>query len=129
MNCIFCKIAHHETPANIVYEDENFLAFLDINPVRKGHLLLIPKDHYPWMQDLPDALLSESFILVKKLMVALKQALSADYIQVSVVGKDVPHFHIHLMPRNFDDGLHGWPTRTYEGTEMETITEKIKSAL
>ena len=124
---IFGKIIRKEIPATIVYEDEKSLVFLDINPVAEGHLLLIPKEHYVWMQDVPDELLSLLFIQTKKLMQALIAALSCDYVQVSIVGKDVPHFHIHLIPRSMNDGLHGWQTKTYTTPEeMKDIGEKIQ---
>ena len=128
-DCIFCKIITKEIPASIIYEDENFFVFLDINPVRKGHLLLIPRSHYPWMQDVPDELLAKIFIVAKKIMIAMKKSLSADYVQVSVEGKDIPHFHIHLIPRDLDDGLHGWATSTYQENEAPNIADKIKNAL
>jgi histidine triad (HIT) family protein len=126
---IFGKIIRREVPATIVYEDARCLAFLDINPVVPGHLLLIPKEHYAWMQDVPDELLGYLFITAKKLMQAMIAGLHCDYVQVSVVGKDVPHFHIHLIPRWLDDGLHGLPTKTYGPGEMETVARSIMSGL
>ena len=128
-SCIFCKIVKKEIPASIVYEDENSLAFLDINPVKAGHTLVIPKSHYPWMQETPDETVSKSFLLSKKLMSAIKEAIGADYIAVQVVGKDIPHFHIHLIPKWLDDNLHGWPTTKYKEREMEEVAEKIKSKI
>jgi histidine triad (HIT) family protein len=127
---IFAKIIRKEIPATIVYEDDSFLAFMDIAPVAKGHLLLIPKDtHYTWMQDAPDELISSIFILAKKLMLSIKEGLGCDYVQISVVGKDVPHFHIHLIPRYFTDELHGWRTGSYTDGEMEQVALKIKNSL
>jgi histidine triad (HIT) family protein len=113
-NCIFCKIIAGEIPAYKVYEDDQVLAFLDIHPVSTGHTLLIPKNHYEWMQDVPDDVLAYSFLKTKNLMKSLKENLNCDYIQISVVGKDVPHFHIHLMPRMLTDGLTSFPTLTLE---------------
>ncbi len=126
---IFGKIIRREIPATIVFEDEESLAFMDIAPVANGHLLLIPKEQYIWMQDVPDELLSRMFIKAKKLMIAVKEGLACDYVQISVVGKDVPHFHIHLIPRFFNDELHGWRTGSYQDNEMEIVAEKIKSRL
>jgi histidine triad (HIT) family protein len=129
-DCIFCKIISKEIPANIVYEDEQFLAFLDINPVRKGHLLLIPKKHDEWMVDVDDASIGDIFVQAKKIMRAMKQGVGCDYVQLSVVGKDVPHFHIHLMPRYFNDGLQGWATTTYaDDAEKNSFVQKISDAL
>lgn len=97
-NCIFCKISKGEIPSTKVYEDEKFFAFLDINPESEGHTLLIPKIHYVWMQDAPDDLLGEIFIVAKKLMQKLIDEKNCEFVKVKVVGKDVPHFHIHLVP-------------------------------
>ena len=129
MDTIFSKIISGEIPATKVYEDDESLAFLDIAPVTKGHTLLIPKEHYVWMQDVPDELLSHLFIKTKKLMIALKKGLECDYVQISVVGKDVPHFHIHLIPRFFDDGLPNFPTLSYGDNEMSEIATRIQKAL
>ncbi len=130
--CIFCKIISKEIPANIVYENEKFLAFLDINPVHKGHLLLIPKEHHVWMQDTPDEIISEIFILTKKLMVAMQQGINAGYVQVAVVGTEVPHFHIHLIPHSLDDKTpqtfrHHEPYA--DQAEQYLFAEKIKNML
>jgi histidine triad (HIT) family protein len=130
MSCIFCKIIAGEIPAAKVYEDEKCLAFLDIKPVNPGHVLLIPKEHYQRMEDTPDELVAYLFIKAKELMPKIKKAMQADYVSLSVVGVDVPHFHIHLMPRRFDDGLAGfWPTKTYREGEMAATAEKIKKEL
>jgi histidine triad (HIT) family protein len=130
MSCIFCKIIAGEIPAAKVYEDDKCLAFLDIKPVNPGHVLLIPKEHYPTMVETPDDLVAYLFIKAKALMPVIKQTMQADYVAVSVVGVDVPHFHIHLIPRRFDDGLAGfWPTKTYAEGEMVATAEKIKNAI
>jgi len=126
-NCIFCKIVKGEIPAAKVYEDEKILAFLDINPVNFGHTLVIPKEHYPTFIDLPDELIKEIFTRAKKLIPAIKQAMNADYVVLSVVGVDVPHFHLHLIPRNFNDGLANfWPTKKYGEGELQQVADKIK---
>lgn len=129
-DCIFCKIVAGEIPAAKVYEDHKVLAFLDINPVNKGHVLIIPKKHYALMTDTPDDLLCYVFIKAKQLMGAIKDSLKADYVAVSVVGIDVPHFHVHLVPRYKGDDLAGWwPTKKYDENEMNEYTEKIKKVL
>ncbi len=97
-NCIFCKIIKGEIPSNKTYESDKFLAFLDINPESKGHTLLIPKDHYEWIQDTPDELISEIFVVAKKLIKKLIEETGCQFVKVKVIGKDVPHFHIHLVP-------------------------------
>lgn len=102
-NCIFCKIIKGEINSHKVFEDENCFIFLDINPVTLGHTLLIPKEHYKWMQETPDGILNHCFLQAKNLMNKMKDKLKADYIQLSVVGTDVPHFHIHLIPKMYNE--------------------------
>jgi histidine triad (HIT) family protein len=128
-NCIFCKIAKKEIPSDIVFEDKNFFAFLDINPVSHGHILIIPKEHIIWMQEANDKIISDIFILTKKLMLVMKKAMPCDYVQVSVNGEEVPHFHIHLIPRYFNDDLPQFPRKKYQGSETSELVKKITSAL
>jgi histidine triad (HIT) family protein len=128
-NCIFCKIAKGEIPSDKIYEDENFLAFLDINPVVKGHTLLIPKKHFAWMQETEDETIAEIFKLCKKIMQAAIKGLPCDYVQISVVGKDIPHFHIHLIPRHFNDNLPQFPIKKLPAEEIRDAKEKITQAL
>lgn len=128
-NCIFCKIINKEIPCHKIFENKNFLVFLDIKPVNHGHLLIIPKKHIVWMQEAPDKTIAEIFKLTKKMMLVLKKALKSDYVQVSVVGNEVPHFHIHLIPRYKKDILKNYPTKRYELKDAEKIISKIKNAL
>lgn len=95
-NCIFCKIINKEIPAEIVYEDEDFLAFLDINPRSAGHTQVIPKDHYRWVWEIPNA--GVFFEIVKKVAIAQKKAFSQDIIQGKIDGRDVPHAHFWVFP-------------------------------
>ncbi|MEK7097732.1 MAG: HIT domain-containing protein [Patescibacteria group bacterium] len=126
--CIFCKIINNEIPADKIYEDDKIVAFLDINPVSPGHTLVIPKEHYQMMVDTPDELVSYIFVQCKKLMQDLKKAMGADFVVLSVVGIDVPHFHIHLIPRKYDDGLANfWPTEKYGEGGAGEIAEKIRN--
>lgn len=125
---VFGKIIRKEIPATIVHEDETFLAFMDVNPAAKGHVLIIPKEQYLWMQDAPDETIADIFVLSKKLMLALKKSLNCDYVEVHVLGKDVPHFHVHLVPRMMEENIHG-PLVSYAEGEKEMIAEKIISAL
>jgi histidine triad (HIT) family protein len=129
-NCIFCKIAKGEISTEKIYEDKDFLAFLDIRPVSHGHILIIPKEHVIWMQDANDELISKIFILTKKIMAAMKKGLLCNYVLESVAGNEVPHFHIHLIPRYFNDGLQEFPRIEYDGDEhQKKIKEKIIGAL
>jgi len=128
-DCIFCKIVKKELPADIIYEDKDFVAFLDIQPVSDGHLLVIPKKHIIWMQDADDETIAGIFKLTKKLMQTLKVAMKCDYVLISIVGKDVPHFHIHLIPRKFNDGMAQFPTKKYQAGEANEVVKKIISVL
>lgn len=128
-DCIFCKIGKGEISSTKIYEDKEFLAFLDIKPVADGHLLIIPKKHIVWMQEADDKTISEIFKLTKKLMLAVKNGLGCDYVQVSVVGNEVPHFHIHLIPRYKGDPLHNFPTKEYKNNESTEAAQKIIAAL
>ncbi len=132
---IFEKIIDREIPADIIYEDEQVLAFLDITPVSKGHTLVITKKPYLWMTDVPDGELGYTFSIAKKIMNAMKSGIGCDYVQVSVVGKDVPHFHIHLIPRTLQKNendispemRHHEP---YENnSEKQSYRDMIQSAL
>ena len=127
--CVFCKIANGEIPSSKVYEDANFVAFLDIHPVSNGHLLIIPKQHIIWMQDADDNTIAGIFKLAIKLMRALKAGVNCDYVMISIVGKDVPHFHIHLIPRNLNDGQPQFPTKEYKDGETSEVAKKIIQAL
>ncbi|OGI57102.1 hypothetical protein A3B85_03160 [Candidatus Nomurabacteria bacterium RIFCSPHIGHO2_02_FULL_37_13] len=128
-NCIFCKIIKGEIPCEKVYEDKNFLAFLDIEPVSEGHILVIPKTHVVWMQEADEEMILGIFKLVKKLMRSAKTGIGCDYVNVSVAGADVPHFHIHLIPRYFNDGLPKWPGKKYQEGQSGEIAKKIISTL
>ena len=128
-NCIFCKIVKKEIPCAQVFENEDFLAFLDIQPVADGHLLIIPKKHIVWMQDAEDKVIAGIFKLAKKLMLAVKNGIGCDYVQLSIVGKDVPHFHIHLIPRYFNDGFPQFTTKKYQDEESKKVAQKIVAAI
>ena len=126
---VFGKIIRGEIPATKVYEDEKLLAFLDINPVAKGHTLLLPKERYIWIQDVPNELLGEIFIKSKELIKAIKEGTGCDLVQVVVEGKDIPHFHIHLIPAMTDHKTAVWEHVTYDEGEKEIFAEKIKNNL
>ena len=132
--CVFCKIVKGKIPSAKVYEDDKILAFLDIGPVNKGHTLVIPKQHYETMLDLPDKLLKEMIIAVKKMVQAIKEGVNADGVNLlmsnyKAAGQVVPHAHFHILPRFSNDGLKHWPQGKYLGEEMNRIKEKIVSRL
>jgi histidine triad (HIT) family protein len=122
-------ITKGEIPKEFIYKDKNFLVFLDIKPVSQGHLIVIPKKHVVWMQEVDDKTISSIFKLTKKMMLALKKSLKCDYVQVSVVGNEVPHFHIHLIPRYTGDHFRNFPTLEYKELEAKKTLTKIKKAI
>lgn len=111
-NCIFCKIAAGEIPAHKVYESDDFLAFLDIHPLSPGHTLVIPKQHYRWVWDVPKA--GDYFEVVKKIAQAQKKAFGTDFILSKIIGEEVPHAHIWVYP---DDKVEGSKSDFMENAE------------
>lgn len=95
-DCIFCKIVAKEIPAHVVYENDDFLAFLDINPQNPGHTQVIPKDHHRWVWDVPNA--GEYFEVAKKIALAQRKAFGTDFIISKIIGDEVPHAHIWVFP-------------------------------
>lgn len=127
---IFEKIVDGEIPSTKVYEDDKFLAFLDIHPVSKGHTLLITKKSYRWIHDTPDDLIKEIFVKANQIIKIMIKNIPCDYVQVGVVGNEVPHFHIHLIPRKMDEEvkLSSRPEIAYENNEEASMyAEKIKN--
>lgn len=132
-DCVFCKIAKGEIPADKIYEDDKFFAFLDINPNNPGHTLIIPKAHYKNLYELPDEVLSEIAPLIKKLAIAVKKSVNADGINIIMnndraAGQIVSHAHFHIIPRFADDGLRHWLGKPYSNKEESAkVAEKIKN--
>lgn len=100
--CIFCKIVKKEIPAHIVYEDNAFLAFLDINPRSPGHVQVIPKEHHRWVWDVPNA--GEYFEVAKKIALAQQKAFNTELIHSKIEGEEVTHAHIWLFPNREVEG-------------------------
>ena len=126
--CIFCKIINEDIPCHKVYEDAQFLAFLDIRPTNQGHTLLVPKKHYRWVWDIKEEYSNPA----NKIALALKKAFNTDYIVSFVMGDEVPHAHIHLVPRHENDG-HGAlidlkNIKIISPEEMKKIAAKIQKA-
>lgn len=134
-NCIFCKIIKGELPSHKIHEDENTLAFLDISPVNIGHTLVIPKAHYKNIFETPEEIMVDLMKTVHKLSKAIKTALNADGINVTMnndpaAGQVVFHSHIHIIPRITDDGFPLWKgKRPYEEGEKDLVTRKITEVL
>ncbi|MDO8656773.1 MAG: HIT domain-containing protein [Nanoarchaeota archaeon] len=98
-NCIFCKIIKGEIPTHALYENEFVIAFPDIHPEAPGHTLVIPKDHHKWFYEIPGNIANEWFSAAQMLALKLKEEYRSDYVELKIIGIDIPHAHIHLIPR------------------------------
>ena len=132
--CIFCKIVRSEIPCEPILDTDKILAFLDISPINKGHVLVIPKEHFETMVDAPDNLLKDMILGAKKVGKSLRKGLKADGFNVGMnnfaaAGQVVFHAHLHVIPRFENDGLKHWPGRQYDEGEMKTYKEKIATFL
>lgn len=129
MGSIFTKIINREIPGHIVSEDDNYIAFLDINPLVKGHCLVVPKKEVDYIFDLDDNTLTELNLFAKKVAKAVKSAISCKRVGVAIIGLEVPHTHIHLVPLNtMDDINFSRPKLNPSQEELAETCEKIKSA-
>ncbi len=133
---IFEKIVNREIPATIVYEDEDTLAFMDIGPIIKGHTLVIPKTCYETAIETPDEVLAKLMRVAKRIAAAQIEKLDADGVNImqnngKAAGQEVPHIHIHVIPRFTADGHHwNWNPKSYDSPEeMERLAEKIREGL
>ncbi len=133
--CVFCKIVKGELPSWKVYEDEDVIAFLDINPAAPGHTLVVPKKHYRNILDAPEDVVAKVFVVAKKIANAVMKGLGAKGVNVltnaeSVAGQIVFHFHVHVIPRYKEDELKFLYTPgKYTEEEAQEIVKKIKEAL
>ena len=130
MASIFTKIIKSEIPGHIIAEDERYIAFLDINPLVLGHTLVVPKLEVDYIYDLDDDTIAGINVFAKKVALAIKTAVSCKRIGIAVIGLEVPHAHIHLVPMNRTDDLNFTrPKLTPSKEELASIAEKIKKAL
>ncbi|HBK31607.1 MAG TPA: HIT family protein [Porphyromonadaceae bacterium] len=130
MSTLFSKIAAGEIPSYKIAENDKFYAFLDISPLSKGHTLVIPKEEIDYIFDLSDTLLSEMSVFAKKIALAIQRALPCKKVGVMVIGLEVPHAHIHLIPiRNEKDMSLENPRLKLSGEEFEQIASAIRREL
>ena len=132
-NCVFCQIVLGERPAHVVLDGDGTLGFLDARPIFPGHSLLVPRDHYETLGDLPAPLVGDLFLDTQRLAVAVEGAMGAAGTFVGInnrVSQSVPHLHVHVVPRRPKDGLRGffWPRQKYETDEqMADVAARIRS--
>jgi histidine triad (HIT) family protein len=136
MDCIFCKIINNELPSCKIYEDEEFLAILDIMPINYGHTLIIPKAHFKHILDMPESYAENIYKIVKKLSQAIKEALKCDGLNIiqnveKAGGQEVFHSHLHIIPRYLDDAFKlNLSKKRYENNNaMQIVAEKISQYL
>jgi histidine triad (HIT) family protein len=130
-NCIFCKIINGDIPCAMVYQDEDTFAFLDINPINKGHTLVIPRQHHENIFSTPSEIFSKMANTAQKIAKRQKEVLYADGVNIGMnnapdAGQVVFHAHIHVMPRYKNDGYELWHGKIYQGNEIEEVQNKLK---
>lgn len=130
-NCIFCKIANGDIPSKALYEDDDFKVILDLGPATKGHALILPKNHYRNLFELPDEEAAKVMVLAKKMATHMTKKLNCDGFNLvqnneEAAGQTVFHFHLHLIPRYEDDGQTlGWKPLEPTQEELEEIKNII----
>lgn len=133
-NCIFCKIAAGEIPSNTIYEDDSFRVILDLGPATKGHALVLPKNHYVDLYEIPEDVLAGAAKVAKKVAGTMKEKLSCDGLNLvqnngEAAGQTVMHFHLHIIPRYKDDGQHIlWKPTSPSPEELTAIKDTIVEA-
>ncbi|HEU0288741.1 MAG TPA: HIT family protein [Nocardioidaceae bacterium] len=135
MDCLFCQIVAGERPAHHVLDTEDVVGFLDARPVFKGHVLLVPRQHYETLSDLPAELLTPLFGAVQQVSGAVLEAYDAQGSFVAlnnVISQSVPHLHVHVVPRRRKDGLRGffWPRTKYaDDAEAAEYAKRLRAVL
>jgi len=134
MSCLFCKIIQKEVPAENIYEDDELIVFLDINPVNPGHALVVPKKHFDNFIELPEDITASIFQKTKKIAEAIMRAVAADSFNLGVnnggaAGQEIMHFHLHIIPRFQDDAIKMWPGKPYSEGEVKKVGEAIRKQL
>ena len=130
-NCIFCKIAAGDIPSATIYEDEDFRVILDIEPASKGHALILPKEHYANLYELPEELAAKAIVVAKKVIEKMTDILGCDGYNVlqnngSCAGQTVYHYHMHLIPRYKDDDVTiTWKPGSLTDEWKQTIVEQM----
>lgn len=131
-SCIFCKIANGDIPSKVLYEDDEFKVILDLGPATRGHALILPKNHYHNLYELPDESAGRVMLLAKKMAIHMTEKLKCDGFNLvqnngEAAGQTVFHFHLHLIPRYKDDGQTlGWKPLEPTQEELEEIKKLLQ---
>jgi len=134
-DCIFCKIAAGHVPVARIAESPQALAFLDVGPIATGHALIIPREHYETLMDMPEDRLAAVYAMAAHVASALTRALGAEGVNVlqnngRCAGQVVPHMHVHVIPRSAGDGIKWpWPATKADPDALETLARRIVSRL
>ncbi|MFX0043517.1 MAG: HIT family protein [Candidatus Hodarchaeota archaeon] len=133
-DCIFCKIIDREIPSKIVFESNLNLAFLDIFPISRGHTIVIPKNHYTNLEDIPEEILSELFKSVKQIATVIHNKLKIDGYNIlqnnyKAAGQDINHIHVHIIPRSLDEKKLRFEVPRNQATEedLNSVLSILKS--
>jgi histidine triad (HIT) family protein len=134
VNCVFCGIVNGEIPAKKVFEDEHTLAFLDIKPIVRGHVVVVPKRHYTDIFEISGDDMEYVASTAKKVAQALQAGLGAEGVNIlhasgAAAQQSVLHFHLHLLPRKAGDGIDAFPLKRYTGRDLEEIAAAIRGGL
>lgn len=130
-NCVFCKIAKGDIPSKVLYEDDEFKVILDLGPATKGHALILPKNHYRNLYEIPDEAAGKVMLLAKKMALHMTEKLNCDGFNLvqnngEAAGQTVFHFHMHLIPRYREDGQKiGWKPQEVSQEELEETRKQI----
>ncbi len=130
-NCVFCKIAKGDIPSKVLYEDDEFKVILDLGPATKGHALILPKNHYRNLYEIPDEVAGKVMLLAKKMALHMTEKLNCDGFNLvqnngEAAGQTVFHFHMHLIPRYTEDGQTlGWKPLEFTQEELDGIRDII----
>ena len=130
-DCIFCKLANGVFPTNSIYEDDKFKVILDNGPATKGHALVLPKEHYDNLFEIPEDVLAGAAVVAKKVAATMKEKLACDGLNLvqnngEAAGQTVMHFHLHIIPRYENDGQHIlWKPTSPSAEELEQIRDTI----
>jgi histidine triad (HIT) family protein len=135
--CVFCEILRGESPASLTYQDDSVVAFMDVQPITQGHMLVVPREHAVLMADLNDAVAMRAFRVARKLSSVARTTLGATGVNLFVADgetafQDVPHFHVHVIPRYPKDGFGLTFPATYSQppsrAQLEAIAARIRAA-